>query len=754
MKGSHSILSLVCCLFFIGHLQLPVSKASASCKLQSITPKQLPKDNRELWVSIFIKGLQPNHRWCTPNIWITNNKKSSSEKLPCLKPIFVKDSVSDSAYLRCIPTASGELQVSFSGTRCRLRGSCEGSIELSLCNHADACGVCNGNGSSCMGCDGVPYSSRVIDVYGNCEAGNFSAHQTFVVKLNSLRQKRGLHLLSVNKDLQRLAEQLSLKAYVHPVDAVNSQRGYFHFLGDVIHIDSRSYASLDSLMERQGYEQLIHPVFTEIGVTADRNGFHIIMGSRHRRCGDGIVQRSAGESCDDGNTVSGDGCSSNCSTVESGWICTTTTPRHPTSKCIQLFANDTKSSKQELNTAQQLELEFLQIYLMLADDAHFHGCSYNMSNNSSSRFSTEDWKNIFRLALATAERYLFEGSHNKALLTLKSVHKLCGTDQLVPLSLQWIHNRSVLAFEDSLPDYDMNDHISMVHASSIYDGNNIFTLLHVHPLARGSAFSHKLQLVLCTTADCISNKEQEGGRKISRCSGIQSSINPPLPYLDDTTSPSFNGSKILLVKLQGNQKKAFTVDMTVLDSYQPTGITLIEDDFSAFMTAGGHPSSVPFINTLPIPMKHSSELYVSVVLIQPATAAAYRPVFRLYNVDCNSYIYADSSWSVTVPDPNWRWPLEGIPLRRMQQPGVCAGGTRSGRLCDAPVTCSFGVCKSGRCVGGTSNGRLCDSANEGSLQCPQAQSCYTAEGAYPSFPENPEWYQFPRLSDCSELWCL
>jgi cysteine-rich repeat protein len=30
------------------------------------------------------------------------------------------------------------------------------------------------------------------------------------------------------------------------------------------------------------------------------------------RCGDGIIQKDAGEQCDDGNTVGGDGCSYNC----------------------------------------------------------------------------------------------------------------------------------------------------------------------------------------------------------------------------------------------------------------------------------------------------------------------------------------------------------------------------------------------------------------------------------------------------------
>jgi fibro-slime domain-containing protein len=38
------------------------------------------------------------------------------------------------------------------------------------------------------------------------------------------------------------------------------------------------------------------------------------------RCGDGIVSYTRGETCDDGATVAGDGCSANC-TVELGWSC-------------------------------------------------------------------------------------------------------------------------------------------------------------------------------------------------------------------------------------------------------------------------------------------------------------------------------------------------------------------------------------------------------------------------------------------------
>ena len=45
------------------------------------------------------------------------------------------------------------------------------------------------------------------------------------------------------------------------------------------------------------------------------------------RCGDGEVTASLGEACDDGNTKSGDGCSSDCKTIETDYSCPT--PNQP-----------------------------------------------------------------------------------------------------------------------------------------------------------------------------------------------------------------------------------------------------------------------------------------------------------------------------------------------------------------------------------------------------------------------------------------
>ena len=47
--------------------------------------------------------------------------------------------------------------------------SCLGCDGVAFSNKTlDACGVCNGNGSTCAGCDGVPNSGKVLDRCGVC----------------------------------------------------------------------------------------------------------------------------------------------------------------------------------------------------------------------------------------------------------------------------------------------------------------------------------------------------------------------------------------------------------------------------------------------------------------------------------------------------------------------------------------------------------------------------------------------------------
>src|ERR1700690_2593700 len=56
------------------------------------------------------------------------------------------------------------------------------------------------------------------------------------------------------------------------------------------------------------------PIF-DASATAERG----LMTATHSVCGDGV--RGADEACDDGNTVSGDGCAADCLTVEPGYSC-------------------------------------------------------------------------------------------------------------------------------------------------------------------------------------------------------------------------------------------------------------------------------------------------------------------------------------------------------------------------------------------------------------------------------------------------
>ena len=61
------------------------------------------------------------------------------------------------------------------------------------------------------------------------------------------------------------------------------------------------------------------------------NGFSVSNGQCTERCGKGFRVYFP---CDDGNTISGDGCSSNCS-IEAGWTCSGGSPNTP-DRCTYL----------------------------------------------------------------------------------------------------------------------------------------------------------------------------------------------------------------------------------------------------------------------------------------------------------------------------------------------------------------------------------------------------------------------------------
>ncbi|MBK9035747.1 MAG: tandem-95 repeat protein [Myxococcales bacterium] len=69
-------------------------------------------------------------------------------------------------------------------------------------------------------------------------------------------------------------------------------------------------------------------------------------------CGDGTLQAAVGEACDDGNTVSGDGCSSTCQ-IEAGAVCSGTAP----TTCAKLVINEIDYDQAGTDTA-----EFVEIY--------------------------------------------------------------------------------------------------------------------------------------------------------------------------------------------------------------------------------------------------------------------------------------------------------------------------------------------------------------------------------------------------------
>lgn len=70
-------------------------------------------------------------------------------------------------------------------------------------------------------------------------------------------------------------------------------------------------------------------------------------GSCDPECGDGVTLAAVGEECDDGNTVSGDGCSAVC-TVETGYTCTDFTLPSPSSISVPITYRDFLSTHPDM----------------------------------------------------------------------------------------------------------------------------------------------------------------------------------------------------------------------------------------------------------------------------------------------------------------------------------------------------------------------------------------------------------------------
>lgn len=76
-------------------------------------------------------------------------------------------------------------------------GNCGGTARINRCNKCsknpndgvDACGVCNGNGSSCAGCDGVPNSGKVMDYCKKCRSPQSPEFNTGCVSIDRVSAK-------------------------------------------------------------------------------------------------------------------------------------------------------------------------------------------------------------------------------------------------------------------------------------------------------------------------------------------------------------------------------------------------------------------------------------------------------------------------------------------------------------------------------------------------------------------------------------
>jgi hypothetical protein len=64
------------------------------------------------------------------------------------------------------------------GADCSLTKDCLGVINGTAT--VDICGVCNGNGSECLGCDGKPYGINFYDVCGTNGAVRTSQSKTHI----------------------------------------------------------------------------------------------------------------------------------------------------------------------------------------------------------------------------------------------------------------------------------------------------------------------------------------------------------------------------------------------------------------------------------------------------------------------------------------------------------------------------------------------------------------------------------------------
>lgn len=180
---------------------------------------------------------------------------------------------------------------------------------------------------------------------------------------NTVRQSLGLPQLFWNNTLYKVAkahsESMATKkffAHQSPIDGSwpwdRMDRAGYEWMAVAENIAAGPYNAqgvFNSWMNSAGHKaNILSPDVTEMacaGVVGDRPYWTQLFGARWFGCGNGFVDSVFGETCDDGNINSGDGCSAQC-TVEPGYTCTQPTNMlSAASQCTKVAARSLISQK-------------------------------------------------------------------------------------------------------------------------------------------------------------------------------------------------------------------------------------------------------------------------------------------------------------------------------------------------------------------------------------------------------------------------
>ncbi|MEA1879290.1 MAG: myxococcus cysteine-rich repeat containing protein, partial [Campylobacterota bacterium] len=173
--------------------------------------------------------------------------------------------------------------------------------------------------------------------------GNGEGNITFLMSERNDEDVLGSNRFKVTVTLGKLELKNADISGVKVLDARNSNADVTHefdvrYLNDPDYVVRIQQKSTETLPGDMRYLVVV-PVSVRINtlISSPGNGFAINMSSEGDAiadgtssaytyttiCGNGMVE-SANEACDDGNTISGDGCSNTC-TIEQGYVCTAPT---------------------------------------------------------------------------------------------------------------------------------------------------------------------------------------------------------------------------------------------------------------------------------------------------------------------------------------------------------------------------------------------------------------------------------------------